>query len=482
VDDSLARDYDEVPYTSFPDPARHPERLAAIGTLLGLDVAPLATCRVLEFACGDGSNLLPAAALLPNATFVGFDFSAHAIARAARMADELRLANVRLLQRDLRALPDEIGRFDYVIAHGLYSWIPDDVRAHVMPLIARHLAPNGIAFVSYNVLPGSHLRAIAWDMMKHHTRHIANKAAKVAAARTLLDLVALPVDGDTPTDAALRAEVRNAANGSDASLAHDDLSEPNVPVHFHAFVADTQRAGLAYLADARFGTMGGAGLAPRVLESLESLDRLEREQYLDFVRFRHFRQSLLCHAGALASFDVQPARARRLHAVPTLDLRRAASDRHVMSSANADAEAVQALLLARWPRSIEVAAIAEQIAQTCGSGLRLPAEDVVVDLYAEGLVDLRTVPLAVSATAGARPVAFPVARAMTREREVIPSLYHEALRYADPVGRRLLERLDGTRTREELAAAVGGPFTQQGGAARLDRALAILASKALLVA
>jgi hypothetical protein len=71
---------------------------------------------------------------------------------------------------------------------------------------------------------------------------------------------------------------------------------------------------------------------------------------------------------------------------------------------------------------------------------------------------------------------------MTREREVIPSLYHEALRYADPVGRRLLERLDGTRTREELAAAVGGPFTQQGGAARLDRALAILASKALLVA
>src|SRR5207249_9541655 len=106
------------------------------------------------------------------------------------MARDLGLANIRLLELDLRELPDDLGRFDYIIAHGLYSWIPVDVRVHVMPLIARHLAPNGVSFVSYNTLPGCHLRRVVWDMCKYHTRDIADKPAQVAAARAPLNLVA----------------------------------------------------------------------------------------------------------------------------------------------------------------------------------------------------------------------------------------------------------------------------------------------------
>src|SRR5438034_9094792 len=96
--DALVQSYNEVPYTSFPDAAHHPDRLATIGTLLGLDVAPIPTCRVLEFACGDGSNLVPIATTLPNATFVGFDFAARPVARAQRIARDLGLANIRLLE------------------------------------------------------------------------------------------------------------------------------------------------------------------------------------------------------------------------------------------------------------------------------------------------------------------------------------------------------------------------------------------------
>ena len=121
ADDALVKSYNDVAYTSFPDAARHPERLATIGTLMGLDVAPLATCRVLEFACGDGLNLIPIAATLPDATFVGFDYAARPIARAQRMARDLGLSNLRLLQLDLRDLPADLGGFDYIIAHGLYS-------------------------------------------------------------------------------------------------------------------------------------------------------------------------------------------------------------------------------------------------------------------------------------------------------------------------------------------------------------------------
>ena len=483
--DALVKSYNDVPYTSAPDAARHPDRLATIGTLLGLDVAPLASCRVLEFACGDGSNLVPIASTLPNASFVGFDFAAQPVSRAQAMARDLGLTNIQLLELDLRRLPGDLGTFDYIIAHGLYSWIPAHVRAHVMPMIARHLAPNGVAFVSYNALPGSHMRAVVWDMLEYHTRNIAGKPAKVAAARALLDLVATPVAADNASQQAMRAEARNAAEGSDASLAHDDLSDPNLPVYFHEFMADAARAGLTFLAESHLDTMVGAGLAPRVRQALGRLDRLAREQYLDFIHFRHFRESLLCHANALSRFVLQPQRVLGLHVLPSLDLRRAAAGHPSTPDPDADVGTVKQFLLSRWPHSVPVTELGRWRAQnaraTAAAKASLPIEQLVAELYAGGVVDLRASPVAVAAVPGERPAAFAAARWINREHEIIPSLYHEALRYRDPLGRKLLALLDGTRNREELIAALGGPFEGPAGGTRLDDALKILAGKALLV-
>jgi len=483
--DALVEGYNDVPYTSVPDAARHPDRLATIGTLLGLDVAPIATCRVLEFACGNGSNLVPIAATLPNASFVGFDFAARPVSRAQSMARDLRLTNIRLLQLDLRELPEELGSFDYIIAHGLYSWIPTEVRDHVMPLIARHLAPNGVAFVSYNTLPGCHMRRVVWEMLKYHTRDIGDKAAKVPAARALLNLVATPVSDDDASQKAMRTEVRNAAAGSDSALAHDDLSEPNNPIYFHELIADAARAGLTFLAEAHLNTMMGGGLAPQVREALGRLDRLAREQYLDFIHFRHFRESLLCHANALSRFVVQPARVLGLHVLPSLNVRRAAASNPPTPEADADFGVVKQLLLARWPRSVPVAELDRwrtQNASATGAGSASRSTELLVtELYAAGLVELRSAPVAVAAVAGERPEAFSAARWINRDNDIIPSLYHEALRYQDPLGRRLLALLDGTRNREELMEALGGPFSGPAGRAHLDDALKILASKALLM-
>jgi SAM-dependent methyltransferase len=483
--DALAEGYNDIPYTSLPDRVRHPDRLATIGALLGLDVARVTTSRVLEFGCGDGSNLVPIAATLPNAEFVGFDFAARPVARARRMADELGLTNIRLLELDLRELPQDLGTFDYIIAHGFYSWVPGEVRTHVMPSIARHLARNGVAFVSYNTLPGCHMRRIVWDMARYHTRDIPDKASRLVSARSFLDLVATPVSDDLPTQKAIRAEVRNAAAGSDAALAHDDLSELNNPFYFHEFTADATRAGLTFLSEAWLGTMTDGGLAPEVRQALGQLDRLAREQYLDFIRFRHFRESLLCHAGATSNFVVQPQRARKMHVLPSLNLRRAAASSAPVAEADPGFDAVKQFLLARWPQAVPVEEMERWRAQdgsdaAPGAAARSVAE-LVVELYVAGQVDLHTAPVGLAAVPGDRPEVFAPARWLSREREVIPSLYHEALRFHDPLGRRLLALLDGTRNREELAAALDGPFALSGGRARLDSVLKILASKALLV-
>jgi SAM-dependent methyltransferase len=483
-DDALVRSYNDVAYTSYADAVRHPDRLATIGTLLGMDVAPIASCRILEFACGDGFNLLPIAATLPNATFVGFDFAPRPVARAQQMARDLGLTNVRLLQLDLRELPAELGSFDYIIAHGLYSWIPSDVRAHVLPLIARHLAPQGIAFVSYNTLPGCHMRRVVWEMLKYHTRDIADMPAKVAAARSLLHLVATPVATESLAQQAMRAEMRDAADGPDASLAHDNMSEPNDPVYFHEFMADASRSGLTFLAEARLSTMMGGGLAPEVRQALGPLDRLTREQYLDFIHFRRFRESLLCHAGTLTRFVVQPPRVLGMHVMASLSMRRGAENPTAAPETDAEVGAIEQFLLARWPHSVPVAELADwrerTLPATTGSPRR-PVELLLAELFVAGHVDLRTAPVAVAAVAGERPEAFAAARWINRAHEVIPNLYHEALRHQDPIGQKLLALLDGTRTREQLAAAIGGPFAGPKGRAQLDDVLAILARKALLV-
>ena len=111
----------------------------------------------------------------------------------------------------------------------------------------------------------------------------------------------------------------------------------------------------------------------------------------------------------------------------------------------------------------------------------MSTEQKVAELYAAGRVDLRAALVGVVAIAGERPEAFAAARWINREHDVIPSLYHEALRYQDPLGRKLLALLDGTRTRDDLCTALGGRFAGVAGRSELERVLQILASKALLV-
>ena len=483
---ALADAYNRVAYTGQPSATSHPYHLAAIGMLLGLDVPPVATSRVLELACGDGANLVPMAASLPGATFTGCDFSANAILNARRMAEGLGLANCRLVERDLRDLGDDIGTFDYVIAHGLYSWIPAEVRAQVLPLIARHLSPNGVAFVSYNTYPGCHVRQGVWDMLKFHTRGIDDAGARVVAARELIDLLVEPAPVQNPIDEALRAQLRAVADQTDSTLCHDDLGEPNNPFYFHEFAADASGSGLAFLAESEMFSMVGAGVSPRVREALARMDRLTREQYLDFVHLRRFRESLLCHAGALSRFVAQPARIAGMHVAASRVLRKAAAS-GAAPDADPQIQALRGFVLARWPRTVAVAEViawfksrAKDAESLANAGSRAVQE--VAQRFVAGDLILRADPALTVARAGERPEVFAPARWMFAETDYGPSVYHETVRLAEPGDRRLVALLDGRHARADLIAALGEPFAGAAGKVRLDAALQGLAQLALLVA
>jgi 2-polyprenyl-3-methyl-5-hydroxy-6-metoxy-1,4-benzoquinol methylase len=145
--------YDQVPYEGFPITPTHPDRIIPIARLLGLTPTPATRCRVLELGCGDGVNLLPMAATMPESEFVGIDLAVNPIAKANGMAQALGLSNIRFQQMNVMDMDAGFGQFDYILAHGLYSWVPAVVRDRIMSVCQSHLTPNGIAYISYNVYP-----------------------------------------------------------------------------------------------------------------------------------------------------------------------------------------------------------------------------------------------------------------------------------------------------------------------------------------
>ena len=272
--------YDQVAYRTFPRRQTHPDRLAAIARLFGMKSAPVAACRVLEIGCGNGANLIPLAYYLPQSRFTGIDLAASPITAARAMAGELGLQNIDLRVADLRDLGAEEGEFDYIFAHGLYSWIPADVRDRLLAVCRERLAPQGVAFVSYNVYPGRYPRQMIREILLYHTRTLDDPAKRIARARRLLEQLDHP-------------EARSLLEQSDDSLFHDDLAPVNDPVWFREFAAHAQRHGLQFLGEADSHHTFDQAMARA---EGEAVDAIEREQYVDFLKLRPFRQTLLCRA------------------------------------------------------------------------------------------------------------------------------------------------------------------------------------------
>lgn len=188
--------YDAVPYDTEANPDAHPRSMATLARLFGRAAAPPSTARVLEIGCGDGEHLIAAASYLPRARFVGFDLAADAIARGVAAARAAGVENVELLHRDVRdvratGLAGEVeGAFDYVVAHGVYSWVPESIRADVLAVIRTALAPDGVGFLSVNALPGWSLRRALRILMRDVSADLEDPAAKVRAALALVDELA----------------------------------------------------------------------------------------------------------------------------------------------------------------------------------------------------------------------------------------------------------------------------------------------------
>jgi SAM-dependent methyltransferase len=222
--------YDVLPYFSAPFQATHPDRLAVVATLFGLKPVSAERCRVLELGCAAGGNLIPLAVALPQSRFVGIDQSARQVAEGQQIVRELSLKNIELHATDILDVDDNYGMFDYIICHGVYSWVPEPVQNKILAICARLLQADGVGYISYNTLPGWHMQGMIRDMMCYHIGRSpgGSPASQVGQARALLNFLARSVrEEKSPYGLLLERTLGRLQGLSDSYLFHEYLEDCN---------------------------------------------------------------------------------------------------------------------------------------------------------------------------------------------------------------------------------------------------------------
>ena len=445
----MANPYDEVRYLTRPQIQTHPDRLAAVGRLFGMQPAAVDRCRVLEIGCGDGSNLIAMAYALPESRFVGIDL-AEAPVRAGQAAiAELGLDNISLRAMDLRKVGPEAGEFDYIVAHGVYSWVAAPVGDWLIEVCRGRLAPQGVAFVSYNAQPGGHVRQMLREMMLHHTRRTPPGEPKEEQARWFAGFLSQAQMFPEAWRAGLLDEIRTALERPAGGLYHDDLANINEPVYFRDFTEHARRHGLQFLCEANphesFDHRG-------VLDWLGD-DAIEREQYLDFLKARRFRQTLLCRAEVKLERKPGPERmdgfyfsspAQRLEGD---GIRFQGANGVRIAATHADVEAVARTLGETFPLPLSFADLLPYA--SAPDALR----GTLFAMVTGGFAELHAHEFPCEEEVTEMPRASSLARLQARDSRVVSSLCHRTVEL-DEIGRELLLLLDGSRNHAAIAEAL----------------------------
>ena len=299
--------YDKLPYDSYSFAYSHPARLSAVAQLFGLNPPKNKKFRVLELGSASGGNIIPLAMYYPDIEVIGIDYSAVQVEQGQKLIKSLNLNDrVQLLCQSITDIEDDIGKFDYIICHGVYSWVPKEVQDAIITTIQNHLNKDGIAYVSYNVYPGWKRLEVIRDMMLYHTRDMKESKPqdRMAQGRAIVEFIRNMSHEKSGIRQMIDAPWEGLKNKADSYLAHEFLESVNQPCYFLDFAEKLDEHNLTYLADADPHLSFIQGMPEEKVKELIAAsrsDQVKLEQYLDFLYFRQFRKSLIVHQSAAKS-------------------------------------------------------------------------------------------------------------------------------------------------------------------------------------
>lgn len=478
--------YDETPYLSLPFSYTAPGSMRAVAHLYGISTPDLTRARVLELGCAAGGNLLPFAMAYPEARAVGVDLSPQQIEAGQRAAEAAGARNLDLHAMSLTDITPEFGTFDYIICHGVFSWVPPEVRDAILRICKTNLAPEGIAYISYNTYPGWKASDVIRDAMMLNSFGAQTPQERLARAKDMLGLIENGLWENNPLQSALQHTAQKLRGQSDHYLLHEYLEAVNTPCYFLEFAAAAQQAGLAYLTDAEPQLSFPSTYGSRVALGLNGLavnaGREMREQYLDFAIGRSFRKSILVHAERAESILEQPDGGAFTGMHLAADLRAqpgaaaSSQQRQYLSARGATltshdpvAHTLMDMLGESWPRSVPFDAIREAARKHAPAATQEELTSAllshVIALVQSNALNYRLEPSPYEAPQS-KPVLIAGALDLLPEairpntQVSLHNLWHQGVTPpADPLSRHIMTMMDGSRSATELRSAVRDALT-----------------------
>lgn len=466
--------YDQVAYPGLVYPFATPDRLSVFGALFGLGSASPADATILELGCGDGTNLLSIAQRFPTATLIGVDLSEQALAVARQRAVAAGLTRVTLLRLDLAALGEDPGSghplppCDYLIAHGLLSWVAPATRQKILALAGRLLKPSGVAMLSFLTYPGQHDIEPLRGLMRHHVKNVSDPAKRVAQAR---DIALWQYERMKKLHGDARARllydlVLEWHQLPDPVFLHDLLADERHPLTLTAFCAEAEAAGLSWLANARMDEPRNELLPEDLREFVAAIpDPVRRQSYLDAFLMTRFRTSLFHRRDAPARRGANASTFLNFHATSLIP-RRDVADTHTVVVSTGVGQIRLSPEATRLLRTLaEHRPHALALGELAGADTWEDPESVGVaasQLWLAGAIELTRAPPVLAPTLSATPRATPLARHLAATgRTSSPTLWHRELRLPEEA-LPLLARADGATPWPEAARELAEALFDEG--------------------
>lgn len=465
--------YNKVHYRGTIVPNSFPDHLSVCSIRKTGQHSPLQRFHLTEIGCGDGANLLPIAFYHPDSTFIGIDSAGSELGRAQEGVRQIGLQNIHFVHKDVCTLePEDFAPCDYIIAHGLFSWVSEDTRGAILQFCRNCLSLTGLAYISYNAQPGWATRRLVRETLLRsrsvQEAAVEDKATKaIEVATQLLD--ALP-SRDYAFAVLLAEELERVRDGKPFYVFHEYLADFNEGFWLRDFVKRARQNGLNYVGDAQFCRWEGQ--IPKELRSglsLRDLDPIEQEETADLLCNRYFHTSILCRddapreSGSYREILEQVYIACSLHADSdpfdltegVVELFIGAHDQKITLDVSITKAAV-VLLAAQWPAGMQLKTLFQQASKLlfehdCEVLDKAQSQLVeeLITLFEAGAINLRLKEPNCNRFAPEYPKIHALARYEIEHREALTTPYHLPL----TLNAQMLEvahAMDGSKSKNEI--------------------------------
>lgn len=294
--------YNELLYKSNPFNYTIPALLEAYGRLYGLTPKDSRKARVLELGSSFGGNIITQALYNPESEFIGIDLTAEQVKEGNEVIEKIGLRNIKLLEKNILEINEDFGKFDYIIVHGVFSWVPDIVKEKIVKICNENLTEEGIAYISYNTYPGWKEPDKVREMMIYANKYFPDFSLgdKTQRGKAFISIVADQMK--SYTDIAEKKgdfikQIEEILKMQDYYVGHEYLEFFNNPMYLHEFVDLMRKENLEYISDVALRLSIASIYNQSTVEKLQQLsqgDHVIKEQCLDYILDTKFRRSLIC--------------------------------------------------------------------------------------------------------------------------------------------------------------------------------------------